>query len=118
MSSMSPTLDTLWRLTLAELRGQTAVVTFNTWLADSLVVTPACTPTFWVVAVCNEYACDWLSHRFYPTAARTAMAVAARPVALCFIPRYLTLPTDLPYPPLSLRTGGGCSERHTHRQRP
>ncbi|MBK8986258.1 MAG: hypothetical protein IPM39_09280 [Chloroflexi bacterium] len=112
------TPDELWRLTLAELRGQTAVVTFNTWLASSRIVATGCTPSFWVVAVRNEYACDWLSHRFYPTAARTATAVAARPVTLCFIPRYLTLPTDLPYPPLPLQTGGGCSERHNHRQRP
>lgn len=114
MSSMSSALDELWRLTLAELRGQTAVVTFNTWLANSQVVVPACTPTFWVIAVRNEYACDWLSHRFYPVAARAATAVAAQPVSLCFIPRYLTLPTDLTYPPLPLQIGNGCSETHNH----
>lgn len=114
MSSMSSALDELWRLTLAELRGQTAVVTFNTWLVGSRIVTPACTPAFWVIAVRNEYACDWLSHRFYPVAARAATAVATWPVTLCFIPRYLTLPTDLSYPPLPLRTGNGCPERHTY----
>ena len=118
MSSMSSAPDELWRLTLAELRGQTAVVTFNTWLVGSRIVTPACTPAFWVIAVRNEYACDWLSHRFYPVAARAATAVAAWPVTLCFIPRYLTLPTDLTYPPSPLQPGGGCSERHDHDQRP
>lgn len=114
MSSMSSTLDELWRLTLAELRRQTAVVTFNTWLANSQVVVPACTPTFWVIVVRNEYACDWLSHRFYPVASRAATAVAAQPVSLCFIPRYLTLPTDLTYPPLPLQIGNGYSETHNH----
>lgn len=99
---MAPTLDNLWRLTLADLRGQTAVVTFNTWLAGSRIVAPACTATFWVIAVRNEYACDWLSHRFYPTAARTATAVAACPVTLCFIPRGLSLPARLSYPPSPL----------------
>jgi hypothetical protein len=47
-------LDELWRLTLAELRLQTAVVTFDTWLAGSRVVVPACTPFFWVIAVRSE----------------------------------------------------------------
>ncbi|MBK7180386.1 MAG: hypothetical protein IPH82_24900 [Chloroflexi bacterium] len=112
--SLPGTPGSLWQSTLAELRGQTAVVTFNTWLANSQVVVPACTPTFWVIAVRNEYACDWLSHRFYPVAARAATAVAAQPVSLCFIPRYLTLPTDLTYPPLPLQIGNGCSETHNH----
>ncbi len=112
--SLPGTPGSLWQSTLAELRQQTAVVTFNTWLANSQVVVPACTSTFWVIAVRNEYACDWLSHRFYPVAARAATAVAAWPVTLCFIPRYLTLPTDLTYPPLPLQIGCGCSEKHNH----
>ncbi len=103
MSSMSSALDELWRLTLAELRGQTAVVTFNTWLAGSQVVDAACTATFWVIAVRSEYACDWLRHRFYQTAARAATAVAARPISLCFIPRYAALTPGPGYPPSPLQ---------------
>ncbi len=101
--SLPGTPGSLWQSTLAELRQQTAVVTFNTWLANSQVVVPACTPAFWVIAVRNEYACDWLSHRFYPVAARTAAAVAARPISLCFIPRYAALNTGPPYPPSPLQ---------------
>ncbi len=110
--------DELWRLTLAELRLQTAVVTFDTWLAGSRVVVPACTPGFWVIAVRNEYACAWLAHRFYPVAARTATAVASvasgsnqaaagRQITLCFVPQTGTRPIRQPYPPSPL-PGNGC----------
>ncbi len=114
-------LDELWRLTLAELRLQTAIVTFDTWLAGSRVVVPACTPFFWVIAVRNEYACAWLAQRFYPVAARTVTAVAAdaavaagstpaaasRQITLCFIPQARTSPISQPYPPSPL-PGHGC----------
>ncbi|MFO7682991.1 MAG: hypothetical protein R6X34_23390 [Chloroflexota bacterium] len=110
--------DELWRLTLAELRLQTAVVTFDTWLAGSRVVVPACTPFFWVIVVRNEYACAWLAQRFYPVAARTATAMAAaragstpaaagRQIALCFIPQARTSQISQPYPSSPL-PGDGC----------
>jgi hypothetical protein len=112
MRPLSPALDELWRLTLAELRGQTAVVTFNTWLASSRIVATGCTPSFWVVAVRNEYACDWLSYRFYPVVARLATAVAARPITLCFIPCHVTVLASSPCPK------GEYDDRHNHGQRP
>lgn len=44
-------LGELWRTTLFELRLQMTQATFNTWLADSFILTAASTPTFWVIVV-------------------------------------------------------------------
>lgn len=81
-------LEALWAEALAELRLQMLPVAYNRLLLGSQVLSAASTPTFWVIVARNEYACEWLTHRLYPMMARTATAVAGRPMMLCFIPGY------------------------------
>ena len=115
LSRPTPGRDTpevLWPVVLAELRQQLARATFNNWLLDSQVLSPACTPYFWVVVVGNEYACEWLAGRLAPMVARTLAHLAGRDITVCFIPRRLMRPreeaglpprpvTRLPIPPES-----------------
>ena len=104
------TPEALWPVVLAELRQQLARATFNNWLLDSQVLSPACTAHFWVVVVGNEYACEWLVGRLAPMVARTLAHLAGRDITVCFIPRRLMRPygagdlaprpvTRLPIPP-------------------
>ena len=77
----------LWQAILRELQGQVSKVTYDTWLAGSTVLAKASTENALIVVVGNVYAAQWLTYRMYPVVARTAVAVAGRPVAVCFIPR-------------------------------
>lgn len=77
----------LWQITLFELRLQMTKATFNTWLADSCVLTTASTPDFWVIVVCNEFAWDWLTYRLCPIIERTIVGLVEKPVTVCFVPR-------------------------------
>lgn len=83
----TPVPGELWQTTLHELRLQMTKVTYNTWLADSYLLTTASTPHFWVIVVCNEFAWEWLTHRLCPVVERTVNGLMARPVTVCFIPR-------------------------------
>ena len=83
--------DKLWPLVLADLRQQMTRATFNTWLADSRILTAPSTPTFWVVVVRNEYAYEWLTNRLAPvvqrTLERTLVGLVGSKVIICFVPR-------------------------------
>ena len=77
----------LWPLALAELRQQMTKATFNTWLADSHLLTTASTSSFWVIVVCNEYAWEWLTFHLCPVVVRTVVGLVGDEVTICFIPR-------------------------------
>lgn len=79
--------DKLWLLVLADLRQQMTRATFNTWLADSRILTAPSTPTFWVVVVRNEYAYEWLTNRLAPVVQRTLVGLVGSKVIICFAPR-------------------------------
>ncbi len=86
----SPRYDTptlLWQMILRELQGQVSKVTYDTWLAGSTVLAKASTENALIVVVGNVYAAHWLTYRLHPVVARTAVAVAGKPVVVCFIPR-------------------------------
>ena len=80
-------LGDLWQLALDELRLQMTKATFNTWLADSCILTAASTPIFWVIVVKNEYASEWLTYRLCPVVLRTVDGLVGNKVTICFIPR-------------------------------
>ena len=80
-------LGELWRTTLFELRLQMTKATFNTWLADSFILTAASTTAFWVIVVRNEYAWEWLTYRLCPVIERTVFGFMQGSVHICFIPR-------------------------------
>jgi len=86
-SPLVTTPDKLWPLVLANLRQQMTRATFNTWLADSRILTAPSTPTFWVVVVRNEYAYEWLTNRLSPVIERTLVGLVGSKVFVCFIPR-------------------------------
>lgn len=77
----------LWQAILRELKPQVSKVTFDTWLAGSTVLTNASTAGALIVVVRNVYAAQWLTYRLYPVVARTAVAVAGKPIVICFIPK-------------------------------
>lgn len=77
----------LWQTILRELQGQVSKVTFDTWLAGSTVLANASTAGALIVVVRNVYAAQWLTYRLYPVVARTAVAVAGKPVLIYFIPK-------------------------------
>lgn len=81
--------ETLWQIALGELKQQMTKATFNTWLVDSYVIPGASSPVFLVVAVRNQYACEWLTYRLQPVVVRTLAGVAGYEVEVCFIPRVL-----------------------------
>lgn len=104
------TPEELWPQVLVALRLQMTALTFDAWLLGSQVVRRACTSGFWVIAVRNEYACDWLTHRLYPVIWRTTVAVAERQITLCFIPQFhARLPVSA-YPPMSITGDDACWE--------
>lgn len=77
----------LWQIALFELRLQMTKATFNTWLADSCVLTTASTPHFWVIVVRNEFAWEWLTYRLCPVIERTVVGLMEKQVTVCFVPR-------------------------------
>lgn len=77
----------LWQAILRELQGQVSKVTFDTWLVGSTVLANASTAGALIVVVRNVYAAQWLTYRLYPVVARTAVAVAGKPIFICFIPK-------------------------------
>ncbi len=77
----------LWQAILRELQGQISKVTYDTWLAGSTVLANASTAGALIVVVRNVYAAQWLTYRLYPVVARTAVAVAGKPIFICFIPK-------------------------------
>lgn len=79
-------LETFWQIALGELKQQMTKATFNTWLVDSHVVPEASSPAFLIVAVRNQYAYEWLTHRLQPVIARTLAGIAGYEVEVCFIP--------------------------------
>lgn len=79
----------LWPLALTELRQQMAKATFNAWLVDSRVIASASSPTFLVISVRNQYACEWLTYRLQPVIIRVLTGVAGYEVEVCFIPQTL-----------------------------
>lgn len=83
----TPVPGELWQIALVELRLQMTKATFNTWLADSCVLTTASTSDFWVIVVCNELAWDWLTYRLCPVIERTIVGLVEKPVTVCFVPR-------------------------------
>lgn len=80
-------LGELWRTTLFELRLQMTKATFNTWLADSFILTAASTPAFWVIVVRNEFAWEWLTYRLCSVIERTVVGLMGKQVTVCFVPR-------------------------------
>jgi len=83
----TPVPGELWQTILFELRLQMTKATFNTWLADSRLLTTASTPHFWVIVVCNEFAWEWLTYRLCPVIERTVVGLVEKPVTICFVPR-------------------------------
>ena len=81
--------ETLWPLTLGELKQQMTKATFNTWLVDSRVIPEASSPVFLVISVRNQYAYEWLTYRLQPVIVRALAGVAGYQVEVCFIPRVL-----------------------------
>ena len=79
------TPDELWQTALSELRGQMTKATFNSWLADSRVLTEVSTLHSLVIAVRNQYAREWLTHRLAPVIARTLAYITGGRVELHFV---------------------------------
>ena len=75
-SPLPYTPEKLWQLALDELRLQMTRATFNQWLVGSTVVPEASTPLSLTVAVRNQYAQWWLTHRLHHIIARTLGALA------------------------------------------
>ena len=88
----TPTI--LWQAILRELKPQVSKVTFDTWLAGSTVLTNASTAGALIVVVGNVYAAQWLTYRLYPVVARTAVAVAGKPIFICLIPKVVLRNVD------------------------
>ena len=80
----------LWPLALAELKHQMTRATFNAWLVDSHLVPRASRPTFFVIAVGNQFAYEWLTYRLQSVVVRTLVGVVGQTVTVCFIPRHIT----------------------------
>ncbi len=89
IAPLAYTPDELWPMALAELRLQMTKATFNTWLADSCVITEASHLPFLVISVRNQYAYEWLTYRLQPVIVRTLTSIAGYKIAVCFIPRTL-----------------------------
>ena len=79
--------DKMWETILADLRQQMTVLTYNNWLADSVPLLTACTPTFLVVLVRNAYAQEWLTGSLQSVVSRSLHAVGDERLVVCFIPR-------------------------------
>jgi chromosomal replication initiation ATPase DnaA len=77
--------ETLWSLALGELKPQMSRATFDAWLLGSRVIPVASGPTFLVVAVRNQYACEWLAYRLQPVIERALAGLAGYPVRVCFV---------------------------------
>lgn len=78
--------ETFWQIALNELKHQMTKATFNAWLVDSRVIPGASSPVFFVVAVRNQYAYEWLTYRLQPVVVRTLTGMAGYEVGVCFIP--------------------------------
>jgi chromosomal replication initiation ATPase DnaA len=72
---------------LADLRQQMTVLTYNNWLADSVPLLTASTPTFLVVLVRNAYAQEWLTGTLHSVVTRSLRAVGDERLVVCFVPR-------------------------------
>lgn len=81
--------ETLWQITLSELKHQMARATFNAWLIDSRVIPEASSSVFLIISVQNQYAYEWLTYRLQPVIVRTLTGVAGYQVEVYFIPRVL-----------------------------
>jgi len=83
-----PVLDMnneLWRQSLDELRLQMSKATFQTWLAQSYVTGSTSLPAGFTVAVRNDYAKEWLTHRLLDIVNRTVSAIAGQPATVDFV---------------------------------
>jgi chromosomal replication initiation ATPase DnaA len=78
---------TIWETILADLRQQMTVLTYNNWLADSVPLLTASTPTFLVVLVRNAYAQEWLTGTLHSVVTRSLRAVGDERLVVCFVPR-------------------------------
>lgn len=81
------TPDELWQMALSELQHQMTKATFNTWLADSYVLTPVSNLHTLVIAVRNQYAQEWLTYRLSPLIARTLADMVGYGIEFCFVPK-------------------------------
>jgi hypothetical protein len=77
--------EELWQVTLEELRLQMTKATFNQWLLGSTVIREASTALSLTVAVRNQYAQEWLTHRLRNVIVRTLAAVAGYRVHVHFV---------------------------------
>jgi hypothetical protein len=82
------TPDELWQMALSDLRYQMTKATFNTWLADSHVLTPVSNRHTLVIAVRNQYAQEWLTYRLSPLIARTLTDMVGYGIEFCFVSKY------------------------------
>jgi len=76
------TPEAAWKATLGELELQMSRSTFQSWLADAVLLRVE--DGRFVLGVRNEDAVDWLESRLKDTIARTLMAIYGQPVELVF----------------------------------
>ncbi len=71
-------MEVVWKSTLADLRLQMTGSTFNTWLAQTRLL--SVNQDEYTVACHNDYAVDWLQNRLHDTVKRCLVATVAGPV--------------------------------------
>ena len=85
LSPLPHSAEELWQTTLEELRLQMTRATFDQWLLGSTAVPEASTALCLTVAVRNQYAQEWLTHRLHNVIVRTLSSVAGYRVQLRYI---------------------------------
>jgi chromosomal replication initiation ATPase DnaA len=88
MTTTTTTPTEIWQTVLDQLQMQMTQATFDSWVKDTRIVSPAGDEAIngrLVVRCKNEFAKDWLESRLYPTVSRTINNVLGRPVEIEFV---------------------------------
>ena len=72
-----------WEMALGQLQMQMTQATFDTWLANTQLI--SATNSNWQITVKTAAAKEWLENRLYTTIQRTVSAITSRPVEIEFV---------------------------------